>query len=58
LSPLAYRNQKRVFAARAMLLDGESIAHVALSVGYADQSHLTRQFQRIVGLPPGRYAQQ
>jgi AraC-like DNA-binding protein len=58
LSPLAYRNQRRVFAARTMLLDGDPIAHVALSVGYADQSHLTRQFQRIVGLPPGRYAQQ
>jgi AraC-like DNA-binding protein len=58
LSPLAYRNQKRVFAARAMLLDGAPIAHVAVSVGYADQSHLTRQFQRIVGVPPGRYAQQ
>ena len=58
LSPLAYRNQKRVVAARAMLLIGEPIAQVAVSVGYADQSHLTRQFQRIVGLPPGRYAQQ
>ncbi len=58
LSPLAYRNQRRVYAARTMLLDGAPIAHVALSVGYADQSHLTRQFQRIVGLPPGRYAQQ
>lgn len=58
LSPLAYRNQRRIVVARAMLLDGEPITQVAVSVGYADQSHLTRQFQRIVGLPPGRYRQQ
>lgn len=58
LSPLAYRNQRRVTEARARLLDGQPIAQVALEVGYADQSHLTRQFQRIVGVSPRRYAQQ
>ena len=58
LSPLAYRNQRRVTEARARLLDGEPIAQVALDMGYADQSHLTRQFQRIVGASPRRYAQQ
>ncbi len=57
-SPLAYRNQCRVIAARRLLRDGGQIADVAVAVGYADQSHLTRQFQRIVGAPPGRYAQQ
>lgn len=58
LSPLAYRNQRRVVAARAMLLDGAAIAETALTVGYADQSHLSRNFQRIVGVPPGRYIRQ
>ncbi len=58
LSPLAYRNQRRVHEARARLLDGQPISQVALDVGYADQSHLTRQFQRIVGSSPRRYAQQ
>eukprot|EP01035_Chromulina_nebulosa_P040655 gene40656-54975_t len=57
-SPLAYRNQRRVIAARQMLRDGGEIADVAAAVGYADQSHLTRHFQRIVGASPGRYAQQ
>jgi AraC-like DNA-binding protein len=57
-SPLAYRNQRRVIAARRLLRDGGQIADVAAAVGYADQSHLTRQFQRIVGASPGRYAQQ
>jgi AraC-like DNA-binding protein len=58
LSPLAYRNQRRVSEARVRLLDGQPIAQVALDMGYADQSHLTRQFQRIVGASPRRYAQQ
>jgi AraC-like DNA-binding protein len=58
LSPVAYRNQRRVMAARLRLLAGQPIAQVALDMGYADQSHLTRQFQRILGVSPGRYAQQ
>ncbi|TMM32830.1 MAG: helix-turn-helix transcriptional regulator [Actinobacteria bacterium] len=31
-------------------------AHVAASVGFSDQSHLTRQFKRHLGVSPGRYA--
>lgn len=58
LSPLAYRNQQRIAAAKAKLLQGVPITEVALSVGYADQSHFTRHFQKMVGLSPGRYAQQ
>lgn len=58
LSPLAYRNQRRVSEARKLLLAGRSIADVAMEVGFADQSHLTRQFQRIVGVSPHRYTQQ
>jgi hypothetical protein len=30
---------------------------VAVEVGFSDQSHLTRRFKGIVGLPPGQYAQ-
>lgn len=58
LSPMAYRNQCRVNAARRRLLAGEPIAQVALDVGFADQSHLTRWFQRVVGVSPQRYRQQ
>ncbi|MBQ1541372.1 MAG: AraC family transcriptional regulator [Caulobacteraceae bacterium] len=58
LPPLAYRNQRRVAAARGLLLSGRSIAETALDVGFADQSHLTRHFQRVVGASPGRYRQQ
>jgi AraC-like DNA-binding protein len=58
LSPLAYRNQRRVMEARGRLLAGDPVAQVALDMGYADQSHFTRQFQRIVGTSPRRYTQQ
>jgi len=58
LSPLAYRNQRRIIAARHLLRAGHRIADVAQDVGFADQSHLTRQFQKIVGISPARYIQQ
>jgi len=56
LSPVAYRNQRRIVAARQRLVDGQPTAQVALDLGYADQSHFTRHFQRIVGASPQRYA--
>lgn len=58
LSAMAYRNQCRVNAARRLLLAGEPIAEVAHAVGFADQSHLTRRFQAILGVTPQRYRQQ
>ena len=58
LTPAAFRNQLRVMEARRLLCSGMRIADVALSVGFADQSHLTRLFQRILGTTPGVYAQQ
>jgi AraC-like DNA-binding protein len=44
--------------ARRLLRRGEPIAEVAADVGFVDQSHLTRQFQRVMGTTPARYAQQ
>jgi len=38
-----------------MLCGGSSVADVAYSCGFADQSHLTRTFKKTVGVPPGRY---
>jgi AraC-like DNA-binding protein len=32
--------------------DRPSLAEVAASVGFADQSHLTRQFKRVLGTTP------
>lgn len=56
LSPLAYRNQRRIFVARQRLIDGQPTAELALDLGYADQSHFTRHFQRLIGVSPQRYA--
>lgn len=57
LPPHAYLTQLRVQRAKRLLLAGQSIARVALDVGFTDQSHLTRHFKRIVGVPPGQYIQ-
>ena len=34
------------------------VAEVAARTGFFDQSHLTRHFRAIVGMPPGRYQRQ
>lgn len=55
LSPHAYLTQTRIWHARKLLLAGFPIADVAAQTGFADQSHLTRRFKRIVGVTPGQY---
>jgi AraC-like DNA-binding protein len=55
LPPHAYLNQLRVRRAQALLAGGTPVAAVAVAVGFADQSHLSRHFRRLVGLAPGRY---
>lgn len=54
-SPSRFRVQRQVDLARRALQAGASIADAALAAGFADQSHFTRQFKRVVGLPPGRW---
>jgi AraC-like DNA-binding protein len=56
LPPHAYLIQLRVRLARQLLREGMPPAAVAVHLGFADQSHLTRHFRRIVGLTPARYA--
>ncbi len=56
LPPHAYVVARRVEAARRLLLAGLPPADVAATVGFHDQSHLTRQFRRHVGTTPGRFA--
>jgi AraC-like DNA-binding protein len=57
LPPIAWRNQLRVVQARGWLAQGLAPAEVAARVGFADQSHLTRQFRRALGITPGAYQQ-
>jgi AraC family transcriptional regulator len=55
VSPHQYLIQVRVTSARSLLSAGSgerSLAEVASAVGFADQSHLTRHFKRLLGVTP------
>lgn len=56
LTPHAYLVQQRILKARRMIMRGTPLAETALACGFADQSHLTRQFVRTFGLTPGTVA--
>lgn len=56
VSPRQWQLAARVRKARALLDRGVPPAEAALACGFADQSHFTRCFKRLVGVPPGRYA--
>lgn len=56
LPPHSYQLAIRVSRARELLRRGMKSMDVALAVGFADQSHLIRHFQRAVGVTPARYA--
>jgi AraC-like DNA-binding protein len=55
LPPHAWRNQLRLQRALAPLRAGASITEVAAASGFTDQSHFTRHFRRMFGVPPGRW---
>lgn len=55
MPPYAWLAQHRVARARALLDAGHRPAEAASLVGFADQAHLTRWFQRVVGVTPGTY---
>lgn len=48
----------RVYRAKVLLLQGNSIAEVACRVGFVDQSHLHRHFKRLLGVTPKDILQQ
>ena len=55
VSPHHYLLQVRVDRARTLLAAGISPSLVAAMTGFVDQSHLTMQFKRYLGITPGRY---
>jgi len=55
LPPHAYQIQVRIMRAKQLLRMGMPCVDTALAVGFADQSHFTKHFKRIVGVPPGLY---
>jgi AraC-like DNA-binding protein len=55
VSPHAYQLQVRLKKATDLLALGYSIAEVALTTGFCDQSHLHRAFLKKFGITPGQY---
>ena len=54
--PAEYIRGARIDAAKQSLADSDlPLSQVARAAGFADQSHFTRQFRRVVGASPGRY---
>jgi AraC-like DNA-binding protein len=56
LPPHAYQLRLRIERAMTLLRTGLSPSAVAGLVGFADQSHLTRHFRRLVHVTPAQYA--
>lgn len=56
--PHEYQTQLRIAHARKLLRKGMPISQAALATGFFDQSHLSRNFKRIVGVTPGHYLSQ
>ncbi len=55
-APHQWLLHRRVERAKAALRNGtDSLAAIALSCGFADQSHFTRVFTRLAGLSPGEW---
>lgn len=58
LAPQAYLRQVRVSRARQLICAGAELAAVACLTGFCDQAHLTREFKKIHGTTPGRFARE
>ncbi|WP_374981839.1 AraC family transcriptional regulator [Pseudomonas solani] len=55
LPPHSWLKQRRLEQARALLREGCAPLSVAMQLGFADQSHLSRQFKQAYGVAPGEY---
>lgn len=55
-SPHRYLVMRRLDRARGLIRRGVPLAEAAAACGFADQSHMTRQFRQAYGVSPGRWA--
>ena len=56
ISPHRWQMKLRVLEAQGMLRDGKrSQARIALATGFSEQSHFSRVFKEVVGMPPGAW---
>lgn len=54
-SPHRYAVMRRLERARRLVTSGSSLADAAAACGFADQSHMTRQFKQAYGVAPGEW---
>ena len=56
MTPHHYLVQKRVERAQSLLAQSDrTLSEIALTAGFADQSHLTRRFRQVVGITPSEF---
>lgn len=55
MPPHAFQTQVRIARAKELLKKGMSLSSVAVSTGFADQSHFNRHFKRLMKITPGAY---
>jgi AraC-like DNA-binding protein len=54
-SPYRYLTMRRLDLVRSLLAQGQSLVDAAMTAGFTDQSHMTRQFRSTYGMPPSRW---
>ena len=55
MAPHAYQMHRRIERSKRMLREHHPIADTALEMGFADQSHFSKFFRRIVGTTPANF---
>jgi AraC-like DNA-binding protein len=55
-SPSRYRTMRQLDQVRLAIRQHRSLAEASHAAGFCDQSHMTRMFTRVYGMPPGRWA--
>ena len=56
-SPMNYVARRRIERAKTLLRGSQTrVIDISAELGFADQSHFTRTFRRLVGMPPSAYA--
>ncbi|WP_105432002.1 MULTISPECIES: AraC family transcriptional regulator [Neorhizobium] len=53
MAPQKYIRQVRVAKAKELICEGLELADVAAMLDFCDQAHLSREFKKVFGVPPG-----
>ena len=57
MPPHQYQTMQRVRRVKECIRNGLGLAESAAEAGFADQSHMSRCFRKIMGMTPGRFVQ-